>query len=308
MLDFTPNPIAFRIGPLDVHWYGIAYAVGLAAVYFLLTRLAERRGLKVDLVGNGLLLVAGAALVGGRLYHVIDQWQLYATDPLKIVLPPYSGLGVYGGIVTGTVAAYLYIRHHHQSFWAWADIVAPCLFLMQAIGRWGNFFNQELYGPPTTLPWGIPIDAAYRLAQYPVSEFPVATTRFHPLFLYESISGLVGMIVLVYLGSRMQRGASWLRTGDLLFVFFIWYGVVRFLVENLRLNNWTFFGVPTAQLVSLAFIAVGIAGLVIRHRLPRSETERELAEPKPQLTAPEREPSTPEPVTDEVATLHDEPV
>jgi phosphatidylglycerol:prolipoprotein diacylglycerol transferase len=271
MLNFTPDPIAFRIGPLDVHWYGIAYAVGLAAVYFLLTRLAERRGLNVNLVGNGMLIVAVAALVGGRLYHVIDQWQLYANDPLKIVLPPYSGLGVYGGIITGTMAAFLYIRRHHESFWAWADVVAPTLFLMQAIGRWGNFFNQELYGPPTTLPWGIPIDAAHRIAQYPVSEFPVETTRFQPLFLYESISGILGMLVLIYLGSRMQRADSRLRTGDLLFAFFIWYGIVRFLVETLRLNNWTFFGVPTAQLVSLAFVAVGVVGIAIRHRFAPPE-------------------------------------
>jgi phosphatidylglycerol:prolipoprotein diacylglycerol transferase len=263
MFDFTPDPIAFRLGPLDVHWYGIAYAVGLAAVYFLLTRLAERRGLNADLVGNGMLIVAIAALIGGRLYHVIDQWQLYAGDPLKIVLPPYSGLGVYGGIVTGTIAAFLYVRRHHENFWAWADVVAPGLFLMQAIGRWGNFFNQELYGPPTNLPWGIPIDCAHRIDAYLCSSFP-ETTRFHPLFLYESLSGIVGMLVLIYLGSRAFR---WLRPGDLLFVFFIWYGVVRFALETLRLNNWTFFGIPTAQLVSIAFIAVGVTGLAVRRRM-----------------------------------------
>jgi phosphatidylglycerol:prolipoprotein diacylglycerol transferase len=294
MLNFTPDPIAFRLGPLDIHWYGIAYAVGLAAVYLLITRLAERRGLNADLVGNGMLIVAAAALAGGRLYHVIDQWQLYANDPLKIILPPYSGLGVYGGIVSGTIAAYLFIRRHHQDFWAWADVVAPGLFLMQAIGRWGNFFNQELYGPPTSLPWGIPIDCAHRIDAYSCAGFPLET-RFQPLFLYESVSGILGMLVLIYLGSRAFR---WLRSGDLLFLFFIWYGVVRFALETMRLNNWTFYGVPTAQIVSLAFIVIGLAGLVVRRRLGGGD---ELGESVIDEPGERHERRAPEPLPDDPA-------
>src|SRR6478735_7860846 len=111
MLDFTPNPIAFTIGPLTIGWYGIGYAVGLAAAYLLLSRLAARAGEDPDILGNGMIIVAVAALIGGRAYHVIDQWQnLYAADPIKIFLPPYSGLGVYGSIITGTIAAWLYAR------------------------------------------------------------------------------------------------------------------------------------------------------------------------------------------------------
>ena len=179
MLDFTPNPIAFTLGPLTIGWYGIGYAVGLAAVYLLLFRLAKRAGEDQDILGNGIIIVAIAALIGGRAYHVIDQWDnLYKNDPVKIFLPPYSGLGVYGGIITGTIAAYMYTRYKKAPFLRWADIVAPGLFVMQAIARWGNFFNQELYGSPTTLPWGIPIDCAHRIADYPVHPVPV---RDHPL-------------------------------------------------------------------------------------------------------------------------------
>jgi phosphatidylglycerol:prolipoprotein diacylglycerol transferase len=285
VFDFTPDPIAIRIGPLEVNWYGVAYAVGLAAVYFLLTRLAARRGRDPELVANGMLVVALAALIGGRLYHVIDQWQLYRDNPLAIVLPPYSGLGVYGGIATGTIAGWLYVRRKREPFWEWADIVAPGLFLMQAIGRWGNFFNQELYGPPTNLPWGIAIQCKNRIEAYacPAGSDPNATLgqHFHPLFLYESLAGLLGMLFLLYLGSRQRQRV---RPGDLLFVFFIWYGVVRFALETLRSGNWTFFGIPTAQLVSLAFIAVGIVGLIVRHR------SRRPAEAGPGATEP---PGTP---------------
>jgi hypothetical protein len=157
----------------------------------------------------------------------------------------------------------VYVRRTHQSFWRWADVVAPGLFVMQAIGRWGNFFNQELYGPPTTLPWGIQIDAAHRVGDYvDLVRFPVATTHFHPLFLYESVSGIVGALVLIWLARRRTLP---LVAGDLLLIFFIWYGLTRFGLEGLRTGNWTFFGIPTAQIVTLGFILSGVAGLLYRH-------------------------------------------
>ncbi len=271
MFDVPPDAIAFRLGPIAIGWYGLCYAIGLAVAYLVLIRLARKAGEDPDVVGNGIIIVAIAALIGGRLYHVIDQWHLYANDPIKIILPPYSGLGVYGGIITGTIAGWWYARRRQVSFARWADIVAPALFVMQAIGRWGNYFNQELYGPPTTLPWGIPIDCAHRLQDvYSCALFPEATTRFHPLFLYESISGILGALFLYWLGSRYRNR---LRPGDLLLVFFIWYGTTRFVLENLRADNWTFFGIPVAQIVSLAIVAVGVAGLIHRHR-PRHPADR----------------------------------
>ena len=263
MLDLVPNPIAFQLGPLPVYWYGIGYAVGLAVAYQILVRLARRAGEDPDVVGNGMIVVAIAALIGGRLYHVIDQWALYKDDLLKIVLPPYTGLGVYGGIAIGLLAVVLYARRFHLPLARWADIIAPALFAMQAIARWGNFFNQELYGPPTNLPWGIPIECAFRIAAYPCDAFPFDTTRFHPLFLYESVSGLLGAVVLIWLGFRAR---SWLRPGDLALLFFVWYGVVRFGLETLREDNWIFYGIPMAQIVSLLFIVPAIALLVWRHR------------------------------------------
>jgi phosphatidylglycerol:prolipoprotein diacylglycerol transferase len=267
MLDFIPDPIAFQIGPLPVYWYGIGYAIGLAVAYQILVRLARRAGEDPEVVGNGMIIVAIAALIGGRLYHVIDQWALYQDDLLTIVLPPYTGLGVYGGIATGLVAVVVYSRIKGLPFWRWADIIAPALFAMQAVARWGNFFNQELYGPPTTLPWGIPIDCAHRIAAYacPPGSDPAAvlTERFHPLFLYESLSGVLGGVVLIWLGFRLRDR---LRPGDLILLFFAWYGVVRFGLEFLRQENWTFQGIPTAQIVSLLFIVPALAVLVWRHR------------------------------------------
>ena len=221
-----------------------------------------------------MIVVAIAALIGGRAYHVIDQWNAcapggpcYSQDLIKIVLPPYTGLGVYGGIAFGLVAVVIYARRLHQPIWRWADIIAPALFVMQAVARWGNFFNQELYGPPTTLPWGIAIQCAHRIEAYacPPGSLPTATLgqHFQPLFLYESLSGVLGAAFLIWLGFRFRNR---LRPGDLALTFFAWYGVVRFALETLRNDNWTFFGVPMAQIVSLLFILPAVAILFWRHR------------------------------------------
>ncbi len=270
LIALTPDPIAFQLGPVPVYWYGVCYAVGLTVAYIVITREARRRGLDARLVDNGIIIVAVAALIGGRLYHVIDQWVLYKDDPIKIFLPPYTGLGVYGGIITGTIAAWYITRRWHQSFAKWADVIAPGLFVMQAIGRLGNFFNQELYGPPTNLPWGIAIDCAHRVVEYPCTLYPEATTGFQPLFLYESLSGAIGAITLLWIARRF---GSRMRPGDLILIFFIWYAAVRFALETLRVNNWTFFGLPTAMVVSIVVIVLSLIVLAWRHR-PGSTVER----------------------------------
>ena len=236
----------------------------------MLVRQARQFRQDPELIGNALIIIAIAALIGGRAYHVIDQWHLYQDNPIKIFLPPYSGLGVYGGLITGALAFLLLVRYHRINGWIWADIVAPALFTMQAIGRWGNFFNQELFGPPTNLPWGIAIDCAHRFSDhgtsiYPCSQYPEATTFFTPLFLYESVSGILGALFLIWLSRRRPYP---LRPGDQILIFFIWYAVVRFLLENLRTGNWFVGGIATAQLMSLAFGLGAFLMLLYRHRRP----------------------------------------
>jgi phosphatidylglycerol:prolipoprotein diacylglycerol transferase len=264
MIDWTPDPIAISIGPLTIYWYGVMYALGLAATFVVVEREARRRRLDTSFLVNGIIVISVAALVGGRLYHVIDQWELYKDDLLSIVLPPYSGLGVYGGIVTGFAVGILYVRWKRQPVLTWTDVAVPGLLTMQAVARWGNFFNQELYGPPTDLPWGIPIQCINRTATWlcpPLGTTPV-DTHFHPLFLYESISGAVGAVVLLLLARRVRS----LRPGDITLLFFVWYGTTRFLLEPLRSNNWTVNGVAVASIISATFVFGALAILAWRHR------------------------------------------
>ena len=214
MLDFTPDPVAFQLGPLPVYWYGIGYARG-----------SGRR-----LPGHG---PAGAPGRRGprhprqrddrRRDRGADRWARVPRHRPVGALPgrpdqdlPAAVFGSWAstaGSRLGTIAAFLYARYKGLPFLRWADIVAPGLFMMQAIARWGNFFNQELYGTPTTLPWGIPIDCAHRIAAYPCGAAFPETTLFHPLFLYESLSGLLGAARPVWLGFHARKR---LRPGDLL--------------------------------------------------------------------------------------------
>ena len=269
MIEWTPDATAIHLGPLALPWYGIGYAVAIAIGVWLVGVEARRRGLDASIIGDGLILVVVCGVIGARMYHVIDQWAIYRDDLLRIVLPPYSGLALYGGVGGGIVGVFLYTRRRGQSFLRWADAAVPSLFIGQAIARWGNFFNQELYGPPTDATWGIAIDCAHRVAAYPCSTFPLATTGFHPLFFYESALTLSGGLVALWLGRRL---AARLRDGDLLSLWFIWYGVVRALLETFREGwNWVVGDIPVAILISLVVIGLGVASIAWRHRGPRRE-------------------------------------
>lgn len=275
MIPSPSSAIALQVGPVAIPWYGVGYAVAIGFGSWLTARLARRRGLDARHIGDALLWVIVAGIIGARLYHVIDQWQLYKDNLVSIVLPPYSGLALYGGVFGGMIGAFLYARRHHEPFLRWADTVIPALFFGQAIARWGNFANQELYGPPTNLPWGIGIDCAHRVAAYLCpgdanlisGQIPVpADAAFQPLFFYESsltfLGGVAALLLLLGLASR-------LREGDLLAFWLIWYGLVRTVLESFRLSyDFTFFGVPVAIILGLGSCGAGVVLLVLRHRGP----------------------------------------
>ena len=220
---------------------------------------AHRRKLNAELIATGLVVVSIAALAGGRIYHVIDAWDRYSANPIGALIPPYEGLGAPGGLITGTIALAIILRRWRQDPWHWIDVAAPAILVMQAIARWGNWFNQELYGLPTDLPWGLAIDCAHRTLDTSCAAIGEAT-RFHPLFLYESISGLAGAIVLPALAQRL-RGA--LAPGLIGLAALAWYASTRLLLEGLRLDNWRVGGVPTAYLV-MGAILVGTALVALR--------------------------------------------
>ncbi|HEV8053665.1 MAG TPA: prolipoprotein diacylglyceryl transferase [Candidatus Limnocylindrales bacterium] len=263
MIRITPDPIAISLGPLSVGWYGIGYVVAVAVLVLVTQREAARRGIDPQHVTGVLVLSAALAIIGARLYHVIDQFHLYSSNLAAIVLPPYSGLGLYGGVAGAALGIAIYTRRHGIPVWRALDVVIPGTLFAQGIARWGNFFNQELYGPPTSAPWGIAIECQNRVALYPCDRFPFETTGFHPLFFYESALTITGGLIALWLARRF---AHRLRDGDIASFWGIWYGAVRTFLETFREGyNWTVGGIPTAQLIGIGLIVVGIATIVWRH-------------------------------------------
>jgi len=214
---------------------------------------ARRRGQPTGQVFNLALIVIPLGAIGARLYHVIDEWQFYSQNPALIL--GGRGLGIFGAIIGGAIRLIIYTKLRKLGTLRWLDITAPGLLLAQAIGRWGNFFNQELYGYPTDLPWGIYINPVNRLPGY--ENF----SHFHPLFLYESLWNLVGFSILMVLGRKLQNR---LIDGDIFFLYVIYYSLGRFFLEGLKIDVWTIAGIPTARWICGIAIIASIAVIIYR--------------------------------------------
>jgi phosphatidylglycerol---prolipoprotein diacylglyceryl transferase len=263
VIHVTPDPTALQLGPLSIGWYGIGYVVAIGVMVLVSQRELERRGIDRAHFLNAMLFVGALALVGGRLYHVIHEWELYRNNLPAIVLPPYSGLGLYGGVAGAALGILIYARWKRLPIRLGLDAVIPGTLLAQGIARWGNFFNQELYGPPTSLPWGIAIECQHRVAQYSCASYPFETTGFHPLFFYEFSLNVLGGLMALYLSRRYLNR---LVPGDLAALWGIWYGSTRAVLETFREGwNWQIGAIPTAQLIGLALIVIGVVWIAYNH-------------------------------------------
>jgi len=256
---------------LRITFYGIAVMLGALAAAYLATRLARRKGQDPEIIWDMFAWVLIGGVLGARIWHILTPppsmvaagqttlW--YLSHPIEMLQIWDGGLGIPGAIIGGGLVMYLYTRKHKYDFGMWLDMVAPGLALAQAIGRWGNFFNQELYGKPSNLPWAIKIDPQYRLSEYRMIE------TYHPLFLYESIWNLLNMGLLLFLGKRLEK---WLKNGDLFLIYLMVYGLGRFLLEFLRLDASQLGGINANQTI-MGVVALASAALFLwRHREERT--------------------------------------
>jgi phosphatidylglycerol:prolipoprotein diacylglycerol transferase len=268
--------LGVQIGPVYFRFYAMALMAGIFAAALLIAHRAKRAGQDPEHLWNGLLWVVLAGIAGARLYHVLTPEPStgltpldYFKDPLRAINPRMGGLGVPGALVAGGLAAYIYTRRQKQDFLLWTDLIIPGVALGQAIGRLGNFINQELYGQPSDLPWAISIRPENRVPGYE------QYTRFHPMFLYEMIMNLAICAGLIWIERRF---AHRLRKGDLLALYAIFYPGGRFFLEFLKLDAPAFgSGLTIAQVVSLVAVILSTAFLVARHRLAASRSSAEPA-------------------------------
>ena len=254
----------FYIGTLFVHYYGVIIMSGALLAAWMASQQAKKRDLDPEYIWDMMpwLLVAG--IVGARIWHILTPpasmvevgWttQYYLTHPLDAINVRNGGLGIPGAVMGGLLALLIYTRQKKISFGVIADSIAPGLAVAQAIGRWGNFINQELYGAPTNLPWAIFIDPAHRLPEYANQAY------YHPLFLYESLWNLANAALLLWVARRFTDR---LKNGDVFLIYLVVYPVGRFFLEFLRLDpspigtfnvNQTLMGViAVSSLIALVF-------------------------------------------------------
>ena len=240
----------FGIQGLNIAWYGVIIASGLLLGIWLATYRAKKRGWSSDLVLDFILLAVPLAIIGARAYYVAFEWEYFAAAPAKIIAINEGGLAIYGAVIGGFLAAFIFSKAAKFPFLKLIDLVIPSLILGQAMGRWGNFINQEAFGALVTNP---------NLQFFPLAVYIQSLGEWHQAtFFYESFCNTILLVVTLLLG---RKGV---KDGTLLATYFIGYGTIRAIIEGLRTDSLYLFGnIRVSQLLSALLVLVGITLLVL---------------------------------------------
>ncbi|MVP01234.1 prolipoprotein diacylglyceryl transferase [Paenibacillus lutrae] len=228
------NPIAFSLGPISVHWYGIILGTAALVGLLLAIREGKRFNMEPDFFMDLLLIGVPSAIIAARIYYVAFQWENYKNNFADVFKIWEGGIAIYGALIGAIIGALFYVRRKGVSFWRIADICAPGLIVGQMIGRWGNFINQEAHGGPVQESF---LRGTLYLPDWIVNQMNIQGTFYHPTFLYESLWNLAGLLLLFWLRRR-----PFLRAGELFMSYFIWYSLGRFYIEGLRTDSLDFTG------------------------------------------------------------------
>lgn len=249
------NPIAIDLGPIQVHWYGLIIGFGVLLGLIIALRESERRGLDKEIFTDLILFAVPIAIISARIYYVIFQWEYYSQNPGDIIKIWNGGIAIHGALIGSVLTAIVFAKVKKVSFWKLVDIAAPSLLLGQAIGRWGNFMNQEAHGGEVTRSF---LEKMH-LPEFIINQMYINGTYYHPTFLYESIWNILGVIILLSL-----RKVN-LRRGELFLTYVIWYSIGRYFIEGLRTDSLMLTeSLRIAQVISIVLIAVAIALVVYR--------------------------------------------
>ncbi|WP_017328265.1 prolipoprotein diacylglyceryl transferase [Synechococcus sp. PCC 7336] len=247
----SPGPVLVQLGPLAIRWYGLLIALAVVLGLWLAGQLAKRRGIDPDLMGDLVVWLIVGAIPMARIYYVIFRWDFYRQNLGEAIAIWHGGIAIHGAILGGTIATLIFAKLKQLQFWQLADILAPCLIMGQAIGRWGNFFNSEAFGVPTDLPWKLYIPPLNRPPGLESYEF------FHPTFLYESLWNVGVLVLLLGLFFKWPKA----KPGTLICVYAIAYSLGRVWIEGLRIDSLYLGPLRIAQVVSVVLIGLGLLGL-----------------------------------------------
>lgn len=254
--------VAFEIGPLKVHWYGLIIGVGMWLGYFIFKREGLRRGFLSDHLFDLFFWAMVNGLIGARLYYVLFNLDFFLQNWWEIPAIWHGGMAIYGGVIGGILTLYYYSRHYHLPHLELADCAAPGLMLAQAIGRWGNFINQEAHGQVVTRQF---LESLH-LPEWLIQQMHIQGQYYQPTFLYESVWNVIGVSLMLML----RRYWKSLRAGTLTSIYLIWYGLGRFWIEGMRTDSLYLGPIRISQLVSLIAIVSGIGLLSYVNRQKQS--------------------------------------
>ena len=248
------NRVALNIFGLNIYWYSICILIGILFASILIILEAKKHKIDKNTMSDLIFYTIIFGIIGARIYYVIFNLDYYLTSPGEILKVYNGGLAIHGGIIAGIITVYIYCKKKKLNFLRILDICAPAVILAQAIGRWGNFFNQEAYGSLTT------IDRLYALQvpRFIINNMIIEGEYYYPTFYFESIFCLIGFLILIII--RKTRKTN---VGFLIGVYFIWYGIVRFFIEKLRTDSLMLLNLKMAQVVSIIGIVIGIILIVI---------------------------------------------
>jgi prolipoprotein diacylglyceryl transferase len=282
----SPDVSSFELGPIRVHFYALFILIGIAFAIWIGSRRFKQRGGQAGMILDIALWAVPFGIVGGRIFHVVTHWDDYfypGADLTKVFAVWEGGLAIFGALLLGSVGAFIGARTAGIKFLAFADAIAPGVLVAQAVGRIGNYFNNELFGLPTTLPWGLEISTSN--PAYPAG-LP-AGVLFHPTFLYELIWNLMGFAVLIWLDRKLK-----LRWGQMFAAYLITYSIGRAFVESIRIDpSEVFFGLRTNVWSAIFGIAIGLALFVWSRRKNKQE--------ETSVYLPGREPKEPDVIDSE---------
>lgn len=260
------NRVALDLGGIQIYWYGIIIGLGVLLGLWLAIREAERRGLHKELFVDLILFAVPIAIICARIYYVIFQWSYYSQHPGEIIQIWNGGIAIHGALIGSVLTTIVFAKVRGVSFWKLVDIAAPSLLLGQAIGRWGNFMNQEAHGGEVTRAF---LENLH-LPQFIINQMYINGVYYHPTFLYESLWNILGVVVLLLL-RRVN-----LRRGEIFLSYLIWYSIGRFFIEGLRTDSLMLTEtLRMAQVISLVLIVVSLA-LVVYRRMSGTDKQRYL--------------------------------
>ncbi|MBZ2201173.1 MAG: prolipoprotein diacylglyceryl transferase [Lentilactobacillus hilgardii] len=242
------NPIAFHLGPIEVHWYGIIIACGVILAVYLAVREGKKRGIKPDDIYDMILWALPAALICARLYYVIFQWSYYKDNPGEIIQIWDGGIAIYGSLIGAMIVVIWFCRRRFIPVWLMLDVAAPTVILAQSIGRWGNFMNQEAFGKITSLAYL----QGLHLPHFIISQMYISGAYRQPTFLYESVWSFLGFLVLI----TLRHNPHLFKQGEVFLGYVMWYSFGRFFIEGMRTDSLMLFNLRVSQILSI-FLFVG---------------------------------------------------